>query len=73
MQSIAFIYDYRISHYDYTKQRPDIVTMRGNYSEWVQNNRDEGYKIYYSDDSWEFKAGQHPRYGKMSSKKPPIT
>ena len=55
MQSIGFTYDYRISHCDYTKHHPDIVTMRGNYSEWVQKYRYEGYNIYYPDETWEFK------------------
>ena len=51
MKSIGFIYDDRISHYEHTKQRPDIVTMRDNYLEWIQKYRDEGYNIYYQDET----------------------
>ena len=55
MKSIGFIYDDRISYYEHTKQRPDIVTMRDNYLEWIQKYRDEGYNIYYQDETWVFK------------------
>ena len=55
MQSIGFIYDDRAIRYEHTKQHPYIVTMRDNYLEWIQKFRDEGYKIYYQDETWVFK------------------
>ena len=55
IQYIGFIYDDRISDYEHTKQRLDIVTMRDNYFEWIQKYRDEEYNIYYQDETKVFK------------------
>ena len=51
MQSIGFIYDDRISHYEQTKKRPNIVIMRDNYLEWIQKYREKEYNIYYQDET----------------------
>ena len=73
MQSIGFINDDRISHYKQTKQRPDIVTMCGNYLEWIQKYRDEWYNIYYQDETWVFKTMTRSKVWKDGNKKPLMT
>ena len=55
MLSIGFIHGEKPSYYKDTKQREDIKTMRDNYLEWVKQYREEGYKIYYEDETWVFK------------------
>ena len=69
MQSIDFIYDYRISYYGHTKQRPDIVTIRANYLKCVLKYRDEGSNTYYQDKTWVFKNMTISKLWKFANKK----
>ena len=55
MKSIGFIYGEKISHYEYTKNRADVISMRDNYLDWISKYREEGYRIYYQDETWVFK------------------
>lgn len=51
----GFAYENKVSHYEYTKNREDVVSMRDNYLEWIQKYRDNGYSIFYQDETWVFK------------------
>ena len=55
MKSTGFVYGDRLSHYEHTKRRADIVSMRDNYLDWIAKYRTEGYRIYYQDETWVFK------------------
>ena len=36
---IGFLHDHRVMHHEYTKNCEDIVLMRDNYLEWIDNYR----------------------------------
>lgn len=55
MQKHGFIFEEQVSHYEHTKTREDIVSMRDNYLEWISKYRDQGYQIFYQDETWVFK------------------
>ena len=55
MKSIGFIYGDKVSHYERTKEREDIVKMSDDYLDWIEQYREEGYTIYYQDETWVFK------------------
>ena len=55
MKKIGFVYDDRVTHYEYSKSREDIIKMRDDYLDWIQNYRTEGRRIYYQDETWIFK------------------
>ena len=55
MKSIGFVYAEKLSHYEHTKHRADVVAMRDNYLEWIDRYRADGYRVYYQDESWIFK------------------
>ena len=54
MKSIVFIYGDRICHYEYAKNRADVVSMRDNYLDCTSAHREQGYIIYYQDEIWIF-------------------
>ena len=54
MKSIGFIYGEKVSHYEHTKQREDIVETRDDYLDWIEQYREAGYTIYYQDETWVF-------------------
>ena len=35
MKSVGFVYEDKLSHYEHTKSRADVVAMRDNYLEWI--------------------------------------
>ena len=43
MYQIGSIYDDRITHFEFTKSRSDVVAMRDNNLEWIAKYRREGY------------------------------
>lgn len=55
MIKLGFMHDDRVTHYEYTKSRKDIASMRDDYLEWITKYRKEGYSIYYQDETWVFK------------------
>lgn len=55
LHSCGFIFDDRVIHYEATKSREDIVSMRHNYLEWIDKYRQEGYDILFQDETWVFK------------------
>lgn len=55
MKIHGFIFEDQVTHYEYTKTRQDIVSMRDNYLEWICKYRSEGYNIFYQDETWVFK------------------
>lgn len=55
MQKIGFVYKNRVSYYQHTKERQDVVAMRDNYLEWIQYYRENNYEIFYQDETWVFK------------------
>jgi len=55
MKTIGFIYKNRVSYYEHTRKRTDVVALRDNYLEWIEKYRDEGYDIFYQDETWVFK------------------
>ena len=55
MRHNGFSYKTRKTHYEFSRERSDITLMRDNYLEWIQNYRNDGYVIYYQDETWVFK------------------
>lgn len=55
MKSIGYIYGDRISPYVHKKSREDIILMRDNYLEWINHYRENGFNIFYQDETWVFK------------------
>ena len=55
MKSIGFVYEDRISHYQHTRDREDIVKMRDDYLEWIEYYREQGYRIFFQDETLVFK------------------
>ena len=55
MKSNGFIYGDKISHYEYTKNWADVIIMRNNYLDWISQYREEGYRIYYQEETWVFR------------------
>ena len=55
MRSIGFVYGDRITHYEHTKKRLDVISMRHSYLDWIHNYRQSGFRIYYQDETWVFK------------------
>ncbi len=43
MKDNGFVYGNRITHYENTRLRANIVTMRDNYLECINHYRDKGY------------------------------
>ena len=52
MKSNGFVFTKTPNHYEYTREREDIICMRDNYLFWVDKYRKEGYNIYYQDETW---------------------
>lgn len=52
MQRYGFKFLQRKTHYEYTRERADIAVMRENYLLWLEKYRDDGYEIYYQDETW---------------------
>lgn len=52
MTKHGFIHDDQISHYEHTKSRSDVVSMRDDYLEWINKYRELGYNIFYQDETW---------------------
>ena len=55
MLHTGYSFEKRQSHYEYTKERDDIICMRENYLDWINRYRNEGYRIFYQDETWVFK------------------
>ena len=55
MNNNGFCYKNRKTHYEFSREREDIMLMRDNYLEWIEKYRNEGYIIYYQDETWVFK------------------
>ncbi len=55
MKSNGFLYGDKVSHYKYTKNRADVISMRDNHLDWVKSYRENGYRIYYQDETWVFR------------------
>lgn len=61
MQASGFAFRDKVSYYEVSKQWADVVSMRDNYLEWIKQYRNNGYDVYYQDETWVFNS--------MSSKK----
>lgn len=55
MKSIGFVHKGKVSHYEYTKTGADVIAMRDNYLEWINRYREDGFQIFYQDETWVFK------------------
>ena len=55
MESIGFIDGDRISQYEHTKSRTEIMSMRDNYLDWMSKYRESRYRIHHQDETWVFK------------------
>ena len=55
MTEQGVIHDDRITHYEYTKFGPDIVSMRDDYLKWITKYREMGCIVCYQDETWVFK------------------
>ena len=55
MKRIGLVYEDRITHYEHTKSREDIIKMRDDYLDWITKYREERRRIYYQDETWVFK------------------
>ena len=64
MKSIGFAYEDKLSHYQHTRDREDIVKMRDEYLEWLNYYREQRYRIFYQDETWVFKNMTSPKVWK---------
>ena len=55
MKPIYFPYEDKLSHYQHTRDRKDIVKINDDYLEWLDYCREQGYQIFYKDETWVFK------------------
>ena len=55
MKRIGFVYEDRVTNYEHTRNREDIIKMRDYYLEWIYKYREEGRREYYQDETWGFK------------------
>lgn len=55
MQRSGFVYEDRVTHYEVSKSRADVISMRDNYLEWIEQYREEEYDILFQDETWVFK------------------
>ena len=46
---IGIVYNDRVTHYEHTKTREDIVKMRDDYLDWITKYREEGRLICYQE------------------------
>ena len=46
MKRIGFVYEDRVTHYEYTKSREDIIKMRDDYLDWIRKHREEERRVY---------------------------
>ena len=56
MKRIGFVYEERVTHYEHTRNREDIIKMRDDYLDWIRKYREEGRRVYYQDETWVFKS-----------------
>ena len=52
MRKNDFVFGPPKSHYEYTRERAEIITMREKYLFWIHKYRNEGYHIFYQDETW---------------------
>ena len=52
MKKIGFVYDDLVTYYEYTKSREDVIKMRDDQLDSIQNYRTEGRLMYYQDETW---------------------
>ena len=62
MKKIGFVYDDRLTRYEHTKMRLDIIKMRDDYLERIEKYRKGGRRIYFQDETWVF---ENMRSGKV--------
>ena len=55
MKLIRFAYEDKLSHHQHTRDREDILKMRDDYLDWLDHYREQGYHIFYQDETWVFK------------------
>jgi hypothetical protein len=59
MRAHNFTFSNRKNHYEVAKERTDIQFVRENYLRWVMAYREQGYTIFYQDETWVFKNIAH--------------
>ena len=64
MKRIGFVYEDRVTHYEHTRNREDIIKMRDDYLDWIRKYREEGRRVYYQDETWVFKNMSCPKVWK---------
>jgi len=52
MLKTGFGFSTRQSYYEFTKERADVVVMRENFLLWIAKHRDEGFELWYQDETW---------------------
>ena len=55
MLASGFVFGDKVSYYEVSKKREDIVSMRDNYPEWIDQYGNNGNDIYYQEETWVFK------------------
>ena len=55
MKKIGFVYYDRLTRYEHTKMKQDIIKITDDYLEWIYKYRKEGSRICYQDETWVFK------------------
>ena len=55
MKRIGFDHEDHVTHYEYTRNREDIIKMRDDHLEYIRKYREEGSREYFQDETWVFK------------------
>ena len=56
MKTIGFVYGEKVTNYEYTRNRVDVISMRDNYLHWISHYRENKYRICYQDQTSVFKS-----------------
>ena len=51
MKTIGFAYEDKLTQFQHTRDREDILKMHDDYFEWLDHYREERYRIYYQDET----------------------
>ena len=68
MKKNGFSYTERKSHYEYTRERSDIIEMRCDYLDYISEYREKGYQVFWQDETWVFKNMSKPKVWQIITK-----
>ena len=55
VKRIGFVYEDRVTYYEHTRNRKDIIKMRDDYLDCIRKHREEERRVQYQEETWVFK------------------